>query len=109
MDTYKTQHNAFNMAIIMVYILTVASIFGLSSSAPAYLNTLNTVIHIYIGIFLLYRFNPFIKTQNTFSELDRRVAFSAGVFIAMTSILGMTINTYLKKTTEHTKNLIKPH
>lgn len=104
-STYKTQYNMFNIAIIMVYILIVASIFGLSSSAPAYLYTLNTIIHVYIGIFLLYRFHPFKETY-TFSELDRKVAYSAGIFITMSTILGATLNRYIKKTQESAKNAI---
>ena len=110
MNTYKTQYNMFNIAIIMVYILTVASIFGLSSSAPAYLYTLNTIIHIYIGLFLLYRFHPFRENHTTFSELDRKVAFSAGAFITMTTMLGASLNRYLMKTQETAKKVvINPH
>ena len=105
-STYKTQYNVFNIAIIMVYILTVASIFGLSSSAPAYLYILNTIIHTYIGCFLLYRFHPFRETHTTFSELDRKVAFSAGVFIIMTTILGASLYRYIKKTQETAKNVV---
>ena len=102
MNTYKVQHNIFNMATILIYILTAMVMLGISTSAPEYLNILRRVIEVYIGGFLLYRFHPF-RQNNNFTELDRKIAFSAGGFIIMTTVLGTFINTYLVKTKNHAK------
>jgi uncharacterized BrkB/YihY/UPF0761 family membrane protein len=53
----------------------------------------------YICIFLLWRFHPFIK-RRTFSELDRKIAFSAGCFLLTTTAINqylVSISSYLKE------------
>lgn len=79
---------------------------GVSTTVPDYLTILRAVIQIYVGIFLVYRFNPFRTDKNKFSELDRRVAYTAGVLITMTTILGTTLNRYIENTKEHAKHII---
>lgn len=81
----KYQTQLYDGIIYITYALYFLIFFGLSSSAPKYLNTLNFYVHIFISFFLLYRFNPFRSIQ--FNELDRKVAFSAGVFIMTTSTI----------------------
>ena len=70
------------------------SALGLSSTAPEYLKTLDYYLRIYICLFLILRFNPFRKyfpiykkSYIKFNDLDRKIAFSAGLFILTTSIL----------------------
>ena len=109
MDTYKTQYRIFNWAIIAIYVLTIAAMLGISSTAPEYLNILRAGIQIYVGLFLIYRFHPFRTGKNNFSELDRKVAYTAGAFITMTTILGTTLNRYLEKTKKKTEEIIQPH
>ena len=108
MNTYQTQYTMFNWATVAVYVLTALAMFGISASAPAYLNNLRAAIQMYVGIFLLYRFHPFRTVSAKFSELDRKVAFAAGAFIAMTTILGATLNRYLQKTKETAEAIIEP-
>jgi hypothetical protein len=98
----------FNWATVAVYVLTVLAMLGIFASAPTYLGHLRAAIQMYVGLFLLYRFHPFRTTGTKFSELDRKVAFTAGAFIAMTTILGTTLNRYLKKTKEKTEAVIAP-
>lgn len=75
----------YDIIIYTNYILYTIIFLGISSTAPKYLDELNFYVHIYIAVFLLYRFNPFRKIQ--FNNLDRKVAFSAGLFILTTSSL----------------------
>ena len=98
----------FNWATVAVYVLTALAMFGISTSAPSYLNNLRAAIQIYVGLFLLFRFHPFRTASAKFPELDRKVAFTAGAFIAMTTILGVTINRYLQKTKEKAEAIIEP-
>ena len=79
----KYQSRIYDLVIYITYALYLIIFFGLSSAAPKYLSELNFYVHIFIAFFLLYRFNPFRTIQ--FNELDRKVAFSAGVFIVTTS------------------------
>ena len=85
----------FSWATVTVYVLTVLAMLGIFVSAPAYLGYLRAAIQMYVGLFLLFRFHPFRETKFKFSELDRRVAFSAGAFITMATILGATLQRFI--------------
>ena len=80
------QERMFDIFITVSYILIFASFFGFSSSAPQYLVNLDYYVRIYICLFLLWRFNPFRKVDS-FTNLDRKIVFSAGLFILTTSAL----------------------
>ena len=62
------------------------SALGMSAYAPAYLSELHNIVNIYICLFLIWRFNP-LRKQVKFHDLDRRIAFSAGIFILTTTAL----------------------
>lgn len=97
----KNQERVFTFVIYSSYILYFLTIFGLSRNAPEYLKYLQFFIQIYVCLFLLFRFNPFTTTK--FTSLDKRVAFSAGLFIFTTSF----INQILVRNIEKIKNNIK--
>ena len=75
------------------------SYIGISASAPKYLDSLDYYIRIYICLFLIWRFNP-LRSHYEFTDLDRKIAFSAGVFVLTTTALNeyivnqMTIGTF---------------
>ena len=83
---HKYQEYLFDAIIYFSYILIVVSFFGLSQEAPIYLSSLDYYIRIYICLFLIWRFNPLRHTYE-FTDLDRKIAFSAGVFILTTTAL----------------------
>ena len=78
------QLKIFNLTIVSSYILYALILFGVSNSAPKYLEWLKIGVSIYVCLFLMLRFNPF-RQRPTFNELDRKIAFNAGVFIFMTT------------------------
>jgi hypothetical protein len=94
------QEHIFNLFIIITYISLFVSFLGWSSSAPKYLESLDYYVRIYICLFLIWRFNPFRKISQ-FTELDRKIVFTAGLFILTTSAL----NEYLN----HAKEKIKKY
>ena len=98
---HKFQERVFDFFILISYILIIISAFGLSQSAPKYLQTLDYYVRIYICLFLIWRFNPF-RTYYEFTDLDRKIAFSAGAFILTTTALNQYLN-YIK---EETKKII---
>jgi hypothetical protein len=87
---YLFQDLFFNIFIIISYVLIFISALGLSKNAPEYLRKVDEYIRIYICLFLIWRFNP-IRHVDKFNDLDRKIAFSAGMFILTTTIL----NTWL--------------
>ena len=88
------QENFFNIFIIVSYALIIISAFGLYSKAPLYLDTLDYYVKIYVCLFLIWRFNP-LRTHKDFTSLDKKIAFSAGLFILTTSALNKYLN-YVK-------------
>jgi hypothetical protein len=98
---HKYQERLFNLFIYTSYFLIIVSALGLSESAPKYLDNLDYYIRIYICLFLMWRFNP-LRTHYEFTDLDRKIAFSAGLFILTTT----TLNQYLEDFKNYVKKLI---
>ncbi len=90
---YDVQNKAFDIFIYISWILYFAILFGVSVNAPTYLDTVDYYAKLYVSLFLLYRFNVFRKI--TFTELDRKIAFSAGVFLFATTALNQVLTQYL--------------
>jgi hypothetical protein len=96
---YKYQERMFNLFIYISYFLIVVSALGLSESAPKYLANLDYYIRVYICLFLMWRFNP-LRSHYEFTDLDRKIAFSAGAFILTTTALNQYLEdfkTFIKK------------
>jgi hypothetical protein len=90
---YNLQNYAFTLFIIISYFLYIISIIGLSKNAPRYIADLDGYVKIYICLFLIYRFNPF-RSKIQFTELDRKIVFSAGIFILTTTTINNIILNY---------------
>ena len=89
---YHIQHKLFNIVIWISYLLIIAAYLGISASAPKYIEIMDYYMRIYISLFLLWRFNPFTRIK--FTELDRKIAFSAGVFIFTTTALNKYLTSW---------------
>ena len=98
---HKVQYNFFSLFIYVSYGLLFLSTLGVSEMAPKYLDIMDYYIRIYICLFLIWRFNP-LRDNYEFTKLDRKIAFSAGLFILTTTAL----NQYLEKIKELLKNFI---
>ncbi len=98
---HKWQDKLFTIIIYISYFLIILSSLGLSEAAPKYLQSLDYYLRIYICIFLMWRFNP-IRTEYEFTELDRKIAFSAGAFILTTTAL----NQYLDNAKQYLSEII---
>ena len=95
------QERIFDIFIYFSYFLILISFFGFSNTAPKFLESMDYYVRIYICLFLIWRFNPFRKAD-TFTELDRKIAFSAGMFIITTTAL----NQYLVSIREKVQKII---
>jgi hypothetical protein len=91
----------FDFFVYLSYILIFVSAIGTSQVDPKYLNSLDYYIRIYICLFLIWRFNP-LRSKYEFTDLDRKIAFSAGAFILTTTAL----NEYLVQFKEIVKNIV---
>lgn len=77
----------FIYGLYLSYLLYFFAISGIVYYNPNYLHNLETFIKYYVAIILLIRFNPFIAKEKVKvdTEFDRRVAFSAGAFLLLSS------------------------
>jgi len=90
----------------LYYLLSYFSIFlyivafiGFSFNAPKYLLLLQEIMKIYISVILILRFNPYYKIEfnkNNY-EFDRKLAFSSGVFLLLTTGITTYIRSFLDK------------
>ena len=96
MSVTKFQERIFDIIVYISYALIILSYLGLSRYNPAFLDDINNYTRIYICLFLLWRFNPF-RHLDKFTNLDRKIAFSAGVFILTTTVLNNYLTTFTNK------------
>jgi hypothetical protein len=80
------QEFLFDIIINVAFFLLIISILGFSQYSQKYLDYLDYYIRIYICLFLIWRFNP-LRNSIMFTDLDRKIVFSAGLFILTTTIL----------------------
>jgi len=98
-NIHKFQNRMFDIVIYTTYFLYIVVALGLSTQAPQYLNDLLYFTKVYVSLFLVYRFNPFRDVQ--FTELDRKIAFSAGTFLLATIAIDKIIKNYLSQLTNN--------
>ena len=99
-DILDFQDKIFTLVIIVSWILYISILTGISIGAPKYLEMFDYYVKIYVSLFLLFRFNPFTKIK--FTELDRKIAFSAGIFLFTTT----SLNHYIINKLSTVKNII---
>lgn len=109
----KTIYNLELAFIKFFSVITKISIFlfmvGFFQEKPVSILKINYVIKIAIAFFLIYRFNPYRKSQIVFTKLDRKVAYSAGVYILTLSfidILNQYVNMFRAQITSYTLPII---
>lgn len=88
----KVQEKIFMFTIFLSYCLYFIAILGISTQAPIYLTYLEIIVKVYVSLFLIIRFNPFSHMK--FTHLDKRIAFSAGLFLFSTSIINQLLKKY---------------
>ena len=96
----KTIYN-FELAFIKFFnFITKMSILlfmiGFFKEPPISILKINYIIKIAIAFFLIYRFNSY-RTNIVFTKLDRKVAYSAGLYILTISFIDI-LNPYLEMT-----------
>ena len=97
----KWQSKLYDYIVYIVWFLYISIIIALFMKADnnklkEYLNILEYYIKIYVSIFLVIRFRPamFLHKKIHCNYLDKKIAFSAGIFLLTTSVLN-NIYTYL--------------
>ena len=93
-DLHFLQEKIFIFIIYTTWLLYFLIALGISANAPQYLDDLQYYVKIYVSLFLIIRFNPFRRVR--FTQLDARIAFSAGLFLLATTAINKILLTYLQ-------------
>lgn len=83
------------------FILYLFALSGFLIIPTKNLDTLNLFLKTIVSIFLIIRFNPYRKVK--FTELDRRIVFSAAVFLFSTTTISIFIKQYMKNKIKNIK------
>lgn len=102
---YHLQKNVYSTIIILTWCLYIIIILGLSTVAPKYLIQIQNLSKIYFSLFLIYRFNPLKNIE--FTDLDGKIAFSAGLFLLMTTAVSTMITKGIIKIADKSPTLKK--
>ncbi len=92
-NIFTFQEKIWDFIFYFSYFLYFLFVIGFANNAPEYLIPLNYYVQIYVSLFLIFRFNPFSKVK--FNELDKKIAFTGGLFMVSTTILNKPIFDYV--------------
>lgn len=85
---YRLQDTLLGGFVLFSYASLILYAFGVTLVSPQHMQAVNQYVQVYLAIFLLLRFHPFRYQMHVgFTELDRKVVFSAALFLLSTSIL----------------------
>jgi len=91
----QIHHYVFDGSVFFLHVVYIAVAFGILDQAPTYLEALDYWVKVFMSLFLLWRFNPWAKIS--FSDFDRRVVFSAGMFLFTVTIVNNYLISYVEK------------
>lgn len=80
----KQIYNGLSTLIIILYVLAFLGLYQSKKN----LDNLSFYFRLFIGLMLVYIFNPYIKTTKHIESIHRNMAFSGGVAILTT--IGLT-------------------
>jgi hypothetical protein len=93
-DFYNFEVKFLTFFSFITKLSVVLFIVGFFQSKPTYIVQFNFVVKVILALFLIYRFNNYRKNKIVFTELDRRVCYSAGIYIILISFFDL-INYYI--------------
>ena len=88
---HQFQETVFNIFIAISWVLLILTFTGIFNEYPHVFDKIAFYMKIYICLFLIWRFNPIrhylFHKKIIFTELDRKIAFSAGLIILSTTVI----------------------
>lgn len=106
-DLWTFHTSTYLWLALLVHIVYFAVLVGLVETAPEYIHTLESYVKVYVALFLVLRFNKYTGTS-TFTPLDRKIVFSAGMVVLSTSALGWLVEYYKGEVKALARMVFKP-
>jgi hypothetical protein len=72
----------------------ISTAIGIAFIKPAWYHHLDKIMKLYVGLFLVIRFNPF-RGDVKFTDLDRQISFNAGVFVLSMLLVNTILTSYI--------------
>ena len=67
------------VTIAILHVIYISLFFGFLNIESTYISTLNIGIQLFIGLFLIWKFNP-LRTHE-YKKYDSRIIFGSGIFL----------------------------
>lgn len=93
----KAYQKVFLVGINLSFLLYIIVLFGIGGYAPQYLSIMKNILKLYVSILLISIYNPITYKKREFSEFDRKLVFSAGIFLLLSTTLISGIEEYIKQ------------
>jgi O-antigen/teichoic acid export membrane protein len=93
-DFYNFEVKFLQYFSFITKVTVVLFIVGFFQSKPAFIIQFNFVVKTILALFLIYRFNSYRKHKIEFTDLDRKICYSAGIYIILISFFDL-INNYI--------------
>jgi len=93
-EFYNFEVKFLDFISIITKVSFVLFIIGFFQSKNDYIIQFNFIVKIILALFLVYRFNNYRKHKIEFTELDRKVCYSSGIYIILISFFDL-INNYI--------------
>jgi len=93
--------SVFTYTVLLLNIGYIGVALGLLSNKPEILDKIDYGVKVFISVFLVWRFNPLFPAK--FTEFDRKVVFSAGIFLLTVTIVNVFLKTYVDEAKEYAK------
>jgi len=106
-DIWTLHTSTYLWLALLIHVVYFAVLVGLVETAPEYIHTLESYVKVYVALFLVLRFNKYTGTS-TFTPLDRKIVFSAGLVVLSTSALGWLVEYYKKEVKDLARMVFKP-
>ena len=106
-NIYNIQYYFLTYFSYIVKVTLFLYIIGAVNSKSALLINVNFSVKLFIALFLIYRFNSKRTKKITFTELDRKIAFSAGLYILVVSFADYIV-TITEVTRKRVSTVLQP-
>ena len=94
----------FLYTLYISYVLYFIVLLGIGGFAPQYLIYVRTFLKYYVGILLVILYNPITYKERKFEDFDRKLVFSAGLFILLSTTALIGVEQYIRSKTQYIIN-----
>jgi len=85
-NIYKFEITFLTVFSIITKLTVVLFLIGFFQEKPLIFLKIHFIVKFLLGLFLMYRFNRYRKHKIEFTELDRKICYSAGIYIIIVSL-----------------------